>query len=154
MARNIMIGVFVISMMLFAVSTLNNTGQKNKHPIILENGQTLYAIETHSIASTEHYEDLIIPGYISIIDFTADWCPDCKRLNKFENKLVDSREDVIIRKLDVSQQEDFYLALKKYGLNFRGVPYSIVYGKDGELIANDSSTQRNGQRYIHSLINP
>jgi hypothetical protein len=53
----------------------------------------------------------------------------------------------------VTQAEDYRLALKKYELTFRGVPYSIIYGKNGELIANDSNSQREGQQYIHALIN-
>ena len=140
-------------MMVFAISALNKNGQKNKHPITLDSGQVLYAIETHTIPDTEHYEDLIVPGYITIIDFSADWCPVCKRLNEFEDKLVDERDDIIVRKLDVTQAEDYRLALKKYELTFRGVPYSIIYGKNGELITNDSNSQREGQQYIHALIN-
>ncbi len=150
--RNIFISIFIILMLVFAVSALNKTGQKNKHPIVLDNDQELYAIETHTIANTDDYEDLIVPGYITIIDFTADWCPVCKRLNQFEEKLVDIREDVIVRKIDVTNSKDYQLALKKYQLNFRGVPHSIIYGKKGEFIADDSTRQREGQRYIHSLI--
>ena len=152
-ARSVFIGIFVVIMIVFAISALNKNGQTSKHPITLDDGQALYAIETHSVASTDNYEDLIVPGYITIIDFTADWCPVCKRLDKFEDKLVAQRDDVIVRKLDVSQQNDFQLALNKYNLNFRGVPYSIVFGKNGEFIADDNNRQREGQRYIHSLIN-
>ncbi|MCW8932723.1 MAG: thioredoxin family protein [Gammaproteobacteria bacterium] len=151
-ARNVFIGIFLVIVMVFAVSTLNKTGQTNKHPITLDDGQQLYAIETHSIEDIAHYKDLIVPGYITIIDFSADWCPVCKRLDEFEDRLVDKREDVIVRKLDVSKTEDFRLALKKYNLDFRGVPYSLVFGKDGELIASDTKRQQDGQRYIHSLI--
>lgn len=152
-ARSVFIGIFVLIMIVFAISALNRNGQTSRHPITLDDGQALYAIEKHSVASTDNYEDLIVPGYISIIDFTADWCPVCKRLEQFEDKLVVQRDDVIVRKLDVSQQNDYQLALNKYNLNFRGVPYSIVYGKNGEFIADDSNKQRKGQRYIHSLIN-
>lgn len=151
-ARSVFIGIFVLIMIVFAITALNKNGQTSKHPISLNDGQLLYAIETHSVAGTDHYEDLIVPGYITIIDFTADWCPVCKRLDKFEDKLVDQRDDVIVRKLDVSQQNDFHLALNKYNLNFRGVPYSIVFGKNGEFIADDNNRQRKGQQYIHSLL--
>ncbi len=151
-ARSVFIGIFVVTMIVFAISTLNKNGQTSKHLITLNDGQALYAVETHSVAGTDNYEDLIVPGYITIIDFTADWCPNCKRLDKFEDKLVNQRDDVIVRKLDVSQQNDFHLALNKYNLNFRGVPYSIVFGKNGELIADDNNRQRKGQQYIHSLI--
>ncbi len=151
-ARSIFIGIFVLIMIVFAISALNKNGQTSKHPITLDDGQVLYAIEKRSVVSTDNYEDLIVPGYISIIDFTADWCPVCKRLHQFEDKLVVQRDDVIVRKLDVTQQDDYQLALNKYNLNFRGVPYSIVYGKNGEFIADDNNRQRKGQQYIHSLI--
>ena len=151
-ARNIFIGIFILIVMVFAISALNKNGQTSKKAFITDSGEALYAIETHTISNTEHYEDLIVPGYITIIDFSADWCPVCKRLDKFEDRLVDERDDVIVRKLDVSKAENFRLALKKYGLNFRGVPHSIIYGKNGDFIASDSIKQREGQQYIHSLI--
>lgn len=151
-ARNAFIGIFVMIAMVFAVAALNKNGQSSKKAIISDSGETLYAIETHSISNIDHYEDLIVPGYITIIDFSADWCPVCKKLDKFENRLVDEREDVIVRKLDVSKADDFRLALKKYDLNFRGVPHSIIFGKNGDFIASDSNNQQEGRRYIHSLI--
>jgi len=155
-ARSIFIGIFLVIMIVFAIAALKKNGQTSKHPITLDSGEKIYAIETHSIAATNHYEDLIVPGYITIIDFSADWCPVCKRLNKFEGKLVDARDDVMVRKLDVTRTDDYRLALKKYSLNFRGVPHSIVFGKNGEFLAADNHRQQKGQRqgqqYIHSLI--
>jgi thiol-disulfide isomerase/thioredoxin len=150
-ARNGFIGLITVIIILFAISTLQRTSQVNKNPITLNNGSEMYAMETLSIRHIDHYEDLIVDGYITIIDFSADWCGVCKQLDKFEQQVLNQRDDVIVRKLDVTQIEDFQLARKKYDLNFRAVPFSIIYDQNGDFIADDSRG-RAGQRYIYSLI--
>jgi len=151
-ARNLFIGIFLLITLTFAISALKKNGQSNKHPVTLDNGQVIYAIETHTVEDIAHYKDLIVPGYITIIDFSADWCPVCKRLDKFEAQLGTGRNDNLVRKLDISQNIDFRLARKKYDLNFTSVPHSIIFGKNGAFIASDNNRQRDGQQYIHSLM--
>ena len=151
--RTTSIWSFVVLALFFAVSVLKSTGQAGKYPVTLDSGEEIYTIETFSVTELEHFNRLPVQGFITIIDFTADWCAICKRLARFEETLVAVRDDVLIRKIDVSTDKDFQLALNKYQLNFNAVPYSIVYDKQGKVVAQDNNRQLLGQRFIHSLNN-
>jgi thiol-disulfide isomerase/thioredoxin len=79
-------------------------------------------------ALTQH----AVPGKVTVFDFYADWCAGCRELDLHAVKLLNSRDDIAVRKLNVVDW-DSALA-KKHLSNVKGLPFVIVIGKDGQQV--------------------
>lgn len=60
-----------------------------------------------------------------IVQFSADWCGPCKRLTPILENFADTRDDVTVYKVDISDQTDL---ASKY--NVRSIP-KLVFFKNG-----------------------
>lgn len=73
-----------------------------------------------------------VRGKVTVFDFYADWCAGCREIDLHAYKLLNSRDDVAVRKLNVV---DWDTPLAKQQLNgVKGLPYVIVYGRDGKEV--------------------
>lgn len=95
----------------------------------------------------------VVPGKVTVFDFYADWCAGCREIDLHMFKLLNARDDVALRKLNVV---DWDTALaRRYLGDVAGLPYVIVYGKDGrevrriqglDLAALDAALAEGGAR--------
>jgi thiol-disulfide isomerase/thioredoxin len=86
-------------------------------------------------AQGEDVEDLAahaVPGKVTVFDFYADWCPPCRKVDAHVYGLLNQRQDIALRKLNVVSW-DTPLA-KRHLQGVPNLPYLVVYGKDGRPV--------------------
>ena len=54
--------------------------------------------------NNEQYQELILGYKPVLVDFWAPWCSYCRRIGPALDKLADSREDVIIVKVNIDEE--------------------------------------------------
>lgn len=74
-----------------------------------------------------------VNGKVTVFDFWAPWCAACREIDVYLHKTMNTRADLALRKLNVVDW-DTPLA-KRYLADVAGLPFLIVYGKDGEEVA-------------------
>jgi thiol-disulfide isomerase/thioredoxin len=85
-------------------------------------GEDVPSLEAHLVA-----------GKVTVFDFYADWCAVCRKVDRHVYALLNQRQDVAYRKLNVVSWES-PLAQRYLG-NAPGLPLLVVYGKDGRKVA-------------------
>ena len=75
-----------------------------------------------------------VPDKVTVFDFYAQWCGPCKVLDRHMIALLESREDVALRKLNVVDW-DTPLA-RQYLKEVSELPYVVVYARDGRRVAD------------------
>ena len=102
-------------------------------------------IRTISRGQQVKLEDYAVPGKTTIFDFYSEFCGPCRLLSPKLEKLVNSRDDLLLVKVDINrpgvQSIDWQSPVaKQYAL--RGIPHLKVYGSNGTLQAEgDASYQ-------------
>jgi thiol-disulfide isomerase/thioredoxin len=74
----------------------------------------------------------LVRGKVTLFDFYADWCAPCRRIDAHVFRLLNAREDIALRKLNVVSW-DTPLA-KRHLTRIASLPYVVVYGKNGKLV--------------------
>ena len=75
--------------------------------------------------NAKQYEELILGSKPVLVDFWAPWCVYCRRIDPVLQKLADSREDVLIVKVNIDEEPE--LARQE---RIEVIPTLVVY-KDG-----------------------
>lgn len=83
-------------------------------------------------ADVPSLEAHVVPGKVTVFDFYAEWCAPCVEIDVHMIGLLAKRQDIAYRKLDVAAW-DSPLA-KRYMKKVKGLPYVVVYGKDGKIV--------------------
>ena len=78
--------------------------------------------------TAKQYEELILGSRPVLVDFWAPWCGYCRRIDPAINKLADSREDVVIVKVNIDEEPD--LARRE---QIEVIPTLVVYKEGYEL---------------------
>ena len=73
-----------------------------------------------------------VAGKVTVFDFYADWCVGCREVELHAYKLLNGRDDLAVRKLNVVDW-DTPLA-KRHLAEVKGLPFVVVYGKDGKQV--------------------
>ncbi len=73
-----------------------------------------------------------VAGKVTVFDFYADWCAACREVDLHAYQLLNERDDLAFRKLNVVDW-DSALA-KRYLAKVPNLPYVIVYGRDGKEV--------------------
>jgi thiol-disulfide isomerase/thioredoxin len=78
------------------------------------------------------------PGRTTVFDFTSEYCPPCRRIAPYLEKLHDGREDVTVVKVDINRPEVRGIdwgspTARQFGL--QQIPHFKVMNQEGELIA-------------------
>ena len=89
--------------------------------------------------NAKQYEELILGEKPVLGDFWAPWCTYCRRIDPALNKLADSREDVLIVKVNIDEEPE--LARQE---QIEVIPTLVVYkeGYDlGSIVAPESKAR-------------
>ncbi|MBU1043364.1 MAG: hypothetical protein KJ915_03075 [Candidatus Omnitrophica bacterium] len=91
-------------------------------------GQPIIVINNSGAEIT--VEQILVPGKITIIDFYADWCPPCKKLSPYLEKLAQSDNDVYLRKVNILKWGT--PVTKQFSIN--SIPDVRVFDRYGRLV--------------------
>ena len=82
---------------------------------------------------------------LNIKKFSATWCVPCKRYDPIITKVVESRDDVTLEKIDI---EEFPDLASKYGV--KGVPFTVLEDDEGTVLGGFSGavTEANLRKII------
>lgn len=86
--------------------------------------------------NAKQYEELILGNKPVLVDFWAPWCGYCRRIEPAINKLADSRNDVLIVKVNIDDEPE--LARRE---RIEVIPTLVLYkeGYDlGSIVAPES----------------
>ena len=75
--------------------------------------------------NAKQYEELILGDKPVMVDFWAPWCTYCRRIDPALNRLADSREDLLIVKVNIDEEPE--LARQE---RIEVIPTMVLY-KDG-----------------------
>ena len=56
--------------------------------------------------NAKQYEELILGSKPVMVDFWAPWCTYCRRIEPALEKLADTREDILIVKVNIDEEPD------------------------------------------------
>jgi thiol-disulfide isomerase/thioredoxin len=87
---------------------------------VADNGEDVASLDPH-----------IVRGKITLVDFYADWCGPCRRVDEHVFTMQKARTDLAYRKLNIVSW-DTPLA-RHYLAGVPGLPYVLVFGRDGKL---------------------
>ena len=75
--------------------------------------------------NAKQYEELVLGSKPVLVDFWAPWCTYCRRINPALDKIADSREDILVVKVNIDEVPE--LARQE---QIEVIPTLVVY-KDG-----------------------
>lgn len=83
-------------------------------------------------------QDYVVPGKITIFDFTSEYCPPCRAIAPRLHRLHESRSDVVVVEIDINRPGvegiDWQSPVaRQYSLP--SIPNFKVYGTNGRLQA-------------------
>lgn len=76
------------------------------------------------------------PGKVTVFDFSATWCGPCKVVDRELLSIMELKDDVAIRKLDVTDWDA--PVARHYLAKVPALPYVIVYGVKGKRVRDIS----------------
>ena len=76
----------------------------------------------------KQYEELILGSKPVLVDFWAPWCTYCRRIDPVLNKMADTREDVLIVKVNIDEEPE--LARQE---RIEVIPTLVVYQNGYDL---------------------
>lgn len=75
--------------------------------------------------------DFLVPGYVTILDFYADWCGPCKRIAPSLEQIAATHDKVIIRKVDIVSWETAAWKQATGEYNSNSIPLVAIYDGKG-----------------------
>jgi thiol-disulfide isomerase/thioredoxin len=91
-------------------------------------------VRTISHGEAVRLEEHLVAGKVTIFDYYADWCGPCLLLGRDLERLLASRSDLALRKIDIMnwESEAARQALREFKL--QGIPYVRVFGPRGKFL--------------------
>ncbi len=84
--------------------------------------------------------DYLVPGKITVFDFTSVFCPPCRAYEQPLHNLHTKRADVVVIKVDVNRPKTKRIdwdspVARQFAIY--SIPQFKVFGPDGKLVAED-----------------
>jgi len=119
------------SLVLVTSALAEGKHSKGEKPLAISQGQPV------------DLKDFLVPGMITIFDFTSEYCPPCRGYADPLLQLHRQKAGIAVVKVDINRPEIHKIdwsspVAKQYDLH--SIPHFKVYGPDGRLVAEDKIT--------------
>ena len=94
-----------------------------------------------------------VPSHITVLAYTSDSCPGCRKLAKHVASLVSRRPDVAVRLVDLGHRWGNQDYTSLYGTEIRSVPHVLIFDADGDLLAGDDGKDKAGLKLLYEWMN-
>ena len=91
------------------------------------------------ILNKDNFEEIISSDKPVLVDFYADWCGPCRMLSPIVDEIADEREDIVVGKINVDEEEDL---AREFGVF--SIP-TLVVMKDGRVIKKSAGVRPKAQ---------
>ncbi|MEX0325887.1 MAG: thioredoxin family protein [Puniceicoccaceae bacterium] len=92
-------------------------------------------------------QELIVPGRYTVVDFYADWCGPCKRIEPYLKDLAKDKR-IAVRKVDIVNWES--PVARQW--NLRSIPNMRVYDPNGRMLGEPTSNLNQIIAYINDSL--
>lgn len=100
--------------------------------------------------------DRIEPGKINIVDMYSEYCPPCRQIAPWLEKLEQARTDVHVVKIDINRPEvkgiDWSGPVARQ-FKLKSIPHFIIIGPDGDLQNEGKSAYKEVVGMIEEIVN-
>jgi thiol-disulfide isomerase/thioredoxin len=93
-----------------------------------------------------------VAGQPTVIEFSSDYCPACRDLQRKYEVFLAERPDVAIRQVHLQDDWDPRAMYQDHGVLIRAIPHVIVFGPDGGLLAMDTPNGSEGYEFLLAWI--
>jgi len=95
-----------------------------------------------------------VEGKMTVFDFMSDYCPPCKQISPWLDRLHTERDDVHVVKIDINRPGvkgiDWQSpTLRQFGI--RSIPHFKIYGADGTLMQEGQPAYQRIVSWIQAL---
>ena len=99
-------------------------------------------------------KDHLVPGKITVFDFTSKFCPPCVRIAPMLDKLHAKRDDIAVVKVDINRPGirgiDWGSPVAQQN-GLKSIPYFMIYGADGKLQAEGKKASEMVIKWLEEL---
>ena len=93
------------------------------------------------------------PKHVTVLAYTSDSCPGCRKLSKHLDRLVNTRPDVAVRIVDLGRRWSARNCKSLYGIDIYSVPHILLFDADGNLLAEDIGRDKAGLKLLYEWLN-
>ena len=93
------------------------------------------------------------PAHITVLAYTSDSCPGCRKLKNHLARLLAIRPDVAVRMVDLGHRWGGLDYKSLYGTEIRSVPHILLFDADGNLVAADDAKDKDGLELLYEWLN-
>jgi thiol-disulfide isomerase/thioredoxin len=101
-------------------------------------------------------EDHLVPGKITVFDFTSNYCPPCRQLAPLLDKLHAQRDDIAVIKVDINRRHTRGIdwgspVAQQYHL--KSIPYFQIYSSAGRFSSDGKVARAKINEWLNALDN-
>jgi thiol-disulfide isomerase/thioredoxin len=100
--------------------------------------------------------DFLVTGMMTVFDFTSEYCPPCRAYSDPLLRLHQQSTNLAVVKVDINRPEYHYIdwqspVARQFALSGKGIPYFMIYGPEGRLLAEGPEAREQVNRWLAKL---
>lgn len=98
---------------------------------------------------------MVVPGKTNIVDLYSEYCPPCRQIAPYLEKLVKVRSDIHVIRIDINRKGhsgiDWGSPIAKQ-FNLRSIPHFILVDGEGKILKDGKSAYKRVVDMINSTV--